>query len=111
MRYLIRRLVLFVAALFGLSLLVFVALRILPGDVASVMAGTNATPARVAPGASGCAAPTPLPQIANDLADAKTTCLELVGRPRCEVWPGEVSRLRSRHERWALAGHCPCNPR
>lgn len=48
MRYLIRRLVLFVAALFGLSLLVFVALRILPGDVASVMAGTNATPARVA---------------------------------------------------------------
>lgn len=48
MRYLIRRLVLFVAALFGLSLLVFVALRILPGDVASVMAGTNATPERVA---------------------------------------------------------------
>ena len=48
MRYLIRRLVLFVAALLGLSLLVFVTLRILPGDVASVMAGTNATPARVA---------------------------------------------------------------
>lgn len=48
MRYLIRRLIWFAVALLGLSLLVFAALRILPGDVASVMAGTNATPARVA---------------------------------------------------------------
>lgn len=44
----VRRLLLFVVALFGMSLLVFVALRILPGDVASVMAGVNATPQRVA---------------------------------------------------------------
>ncbi|MFT8988668.1 MAG: ABC transporter permease [Bifidobacterium psychraerophilum] len=43
----VRRLLLFVAALFGMSLLVFAALRILPGDVASVMAGVNATPQRV----------------------------------------------------------------
>ena len=48
MRYLIRRLIWFAVALLGLSLLVFAALRILPGDVASVMGGTNATPARVA---------------------------------------------------------------
>ena len=35
-------------ALFGLSLLVFVLLRMLPGDVAAVIAGTNATPERIA---------------------------------------------------------------
>ncbi|MCH4159900.1 MAG: ABC transporter permease [Bifidobacterium sp.] len=43
----VKRLLLFLAALFGMSLLVFAALRILPGDVASVMAGVNATPQRV----------------------------------------------------------------
>lgn len=48
MRFIIQRLLLFVAALFGVSILVFVALRILPGDVAAVMAGTAATPERIA---------------------------------------------------------------
>ncbi|KFI99099.1 ABC transporter permease [Bifidobacterium stellenboschense] len=48
MRFVIRRLLLFAAALFGISVLVFAALRILPGDVAVVMAGTNATASRVA---------------------------------------------------------------
>ncbi|MBT1180171.1 ABC transporter permease [Bifidobacterium vespertilionis] len=47
MRFLAHRLLLFVAALFGVSVLVFVALRILPGDVAAVMAGTAATPDRI----------------------------------------------------------------
>lgn len=48
LRFLLRRLALLLAALFGMSVLIFLALRILPGDVASVMAGLNATPARVA---------------------------------------------------------------
>lgn len=48
MRFVIHRLALFVVALFGLSIVIFAALRILPGDVASVMAGVNASPARVA---------------------------------------------------------------
>ncbi|MFT8640013.1 ABC transporter permease [Bifidobacterium sp.] len=48
MRFLLRRLALLLAALFGMSVLIFLALRILPGDVASVMAGLNATPARIA---------------------------------------------------------------
>ena len=48
MGFVAKRFGLFVAALFGLSILVFVALRILPGDVAAVMAGTNATAARIA---------------------------------------------------------------
>ena len=48
MRFVVKRLGLFVAALFGLSLLVFVLLRMLPGDVAAVIAGTNATPERIA---------------------------------------------------------------
>lgn len=43
MRFLGKRLLLFVGALVGLSLLVFALLRILPGDVAAVVAGTNAT--------------------------------------------------------------------
>lgn len=47
MRFLARRLLLFVAALAGLSLLVFAALRVLPGDLASVMAGVDAPPERV----------------------------------------------------------------
>lgn len=47
MRFVIRRLLLFVAALFGISVLVFAALRVLPGDVASIMAGVNSSPERV----------------------------------------------------------------
>lgn len=47
MRFLARRMLLFVAALAGLSLLVFAALRVLPGDLASVMAGVDAPPERV----------------------------------------------------------------
>lgn len=38
----------FVVALIVISIIVFVMLRILPGDIAAVMAGTNATPERVA---------------------------------------------------------------
>ncbi|KAA8819376.1 ABC transporter permease [Bifidobacterium rousetti] len=48
MRFLVKRLLLFAAALVGVSVLVFAALRILPGDVAVVMAGTNASASRVA---------------------------------------------------------------
>ena len=48
LRFVIRRLLLFVAALFGISIVVFAALRVLPGDVASVMAGLNSPPERVA---------------------------------------------------------------
>lgn len=48
MRFIVRRLLLFIVALFGISVLVFAVLRILPGDVAVVMAGTNASPSRVA---------------------------------------------------------------
>ena len=48
MRFVIRRLLLFAAALFGISIIVFAALRVLPGDVASVMAGLNSPPERVA---------------------------------------------------------------
>ena len=47
MRFLGKRLLLFVGALVGLSLLVFALLRILPGDVAAVVAGTNATAERL----------------------------------------------------------------
>ena len=49
MRFVLKRLALFVVALFGLSVVVFAALRILPGDVASVMAGVNSPPERVTP--------------------------------------------------------------
>lgn len=48
MRFVAKRLLLFIAALVGLSILVFLALRVLPGNVAAVMAGTNATAARIA---------------------------------------------------------------
>ena len=48
MRSIIGRLLLFAAALAGLSILVFATLRILPGDVAVVMAGADAPASRVA---------------------------------------------------------------
>lgn len=48
MRFVISRLALFAATLLGMSVVIFVALRILPGDVASVMAGMNASPERIA---------------------------------------------------------------
>lgn len=47
MRFVVRRLMLFVIALLGISILIFAAVRILPGDIASVMAGMNAPPERV----------------------------------------------------------------
>ena len=47
MRFLGKRLLLFVGALVGLSLLVLALLRIMPGDVAAVVAGTNATADRL----------------------------------------------------------------
>ena len=47
MRFVLKRLALFVVALLGLPVVIFAALRILPGDVASVMAGVNSPPERV----------------------------------------------------------------
>ncbi|BDR54975.1 ABC transporter permease [Bombiscardovia apis] len=47
MRFLLRRLLLFALALLAISLVIFAALRILPGDVATIMAGLNAPPDRV----------------------------------------------------------------
>lgn len=46
--YIARRLLLLIAALIGISLLIFLAIRILPGDVAAVMAGTDASAAQTA---------------------------------------------------------------
>ncbi|PAU68298.1 ABC transporter permease [Bifidobacterium criceti] len=48
MRYLLRRLALFVLALAVISAVVFLALRVLPGDIATIMAGLNSPPERVA---------------------------------------------------------------
>ena len=48
MRYLLRRLALFVLALAVISAVVFLALRVLPGDIATIMAGLNSQPERVA---------------------------------------------------------------
>mgnify|MGYP003272300773 CR=1 FL=1 len=48
MRFVAKRLLLFVAALTGLSMLGFRKQPGFPGDVAAVMAGTNATAARIA---------------------------------------------------------------
>ena len=47
MRVVIARLALFAAALLGMSIVIFLCLRVLPGDVAVVMAGANAPPTRV----------------------------------------------------------------
>ncbi|WEV71947.1 ABC transporter permease [Bifidobacterium sp. ESL0790] len=48
MRFVIQRFLLFVAALLAISVVIFAALRVLPGDVATVMAGLNSPPGRVA---------------------------------------------------------------
>lgn len=47
-RYLATRLVLLVVGLLVASLLIFTALRVLPGDAAQLIAGTNSTPEQVA---------------------------------------------------------------
>lgn len=47
MKYLVRRLLLFVVALFAISVVIFLALRVLPGDIATIMAGLNSPPERV----------------------------------------------------------------
>lgn len=47
-RYIIRRILLIIPVLFGASLLVFIALRLAPGDPATALAGEQATPELVA---------------------------------------------------------------
>lgn len=47
-RFLVRRLALLVAGLFGASLIIFAVLRVLPGDVAELVGGTRATPEQIA---------------------------------------------------------------
>lgn len=46
-RYVARRILLLLVALVAVSLVIFLAIRVLPGDVAVVMAGTDASPAQV----------------------------------------------------------------
>ena len=47
-RYTLTRLALLLLGLFVASVLIFLALRVLPGDVAQLIAGTNSTPAQIA---------------------------------------------------------------
>ena len=47
-RYILTRSVLLIGGLIVASLLIFLALRVLPGDVAQVIAGTQGTPEQVA---------------------------------------------------------------
>lgn len=47
LKYLARRCALFALALFVVSVVVFLALRVLPGDLATIMAGLNSPPERV----------------------------------------------------------------
>lgn len=46
--FLVRRMVLFVLSLFVASIIIFVLLRLVPGDLAHVLGGINATPERLA---------------------------------------------------------------
>lgn len=46
--YLLRRVPSAVAVLFGASVLIFLLLRLVPGDPATILAGPDATPATVA---------------------------------------------------------------
>lgn len=46
-RFIVKRIALLIVALFVISLVIFAALRVLPGDIAAIMAGTNASPERV----------------------------------------------------------------
>ena len=47
-RYTLTRLALLVVGLVVASVLIFLALRVLPGDIATLIAGTNSTPAQIA---------------------------------------------------------------
>jgi peptide/nickel transport system permease protein len=47
-RYTLTRLALLVVGLLVASVLIFLALRVLPGDIATLIAGTNSTPAQIA---------------------------------------------------------------
>lgn len=47
-RFVVQRIVLLIVALFMISAIVFLALRVLPGDVATVMAGVNAPEGKIA---------------------------------------------------------------
>lgn len=62
MKYVLRRIAMFLVALSAISLIVFLMLRVLPGDIAAVMAGTNSPPERVAQLRAQMGLDKPLPQ-------------------------------------------------
>lgn len=62
MRYVATRLALLVLGLLVASVLIFFTLRVLPGDVAQLIGGTNSTPERVAAIREGLGLNRPLPQ-------------------------------------------------
>ena len=62
MKYVLRRIAMFLVALLAISLIVFLMLRVLPGDIAAVMAGTNSPPERVAQLRAQMGLDKPLPQ-------------------------------------------------
>ena len=51
-RFVLRRILLMVPVLFGLLLLTFVMLQMVPGDPAATLAGENATPEQIADAAT-----------------------------------------------------------
>src|SRR4029079_2633595 len=60
LRYLVRRLLLLVPILFGVSLLIFFWIRALPGGPAESLLGQRATPALVAPYRQSCGREQPI---------------------------------------------------
>ncbi|WP_203333736.1 ABC transporter permease [Planococcus beigongshangi] len=46
--YILRRLLMLIPVLFGVSIVIFIALRVIPGDVAATILGTDATPETLA---------------------------------------------------------------
>ncbi|WP_417562301.1 ABC transporter permease [Microbacterium sp.] len=60
-RYTLTRLALLVVGLFVASVLIFVTLRVLPGDVAQLIAGTDSTPAQIDAIRTGLGLDRPLP--------------------------------------------------
>lgn len=46
--YILRRLLMLIPVLFGVSIVIFMALRVIPGDVAATILGTDATPETLA---------------------------------------------------------------
>ena len=81
-RYLIRRLIMLIPVLLGISIIAFAMLRLIPGDPARIMAGERATEAQVQRAREKWGLDASYPMVAPNYAAARSQLAKKMGLGR-----------------------------